>query len=64
MRTNGRRKPLTFGEFIMHAYDVWGRRKAGGMVRVALEAQLIKFRRRARCVVLKPGAGQQFLSYE
>jgi hypothetical protein len=43
MKTNCRKKHLTFGEFILAAYDVCGRRKANGIVRLAVKARLIKF---------------------
>jgi len=51
MKTNSRNKPLTFGEFITHVYDVWGKRKARGMVRLAIKARLIEFHGLQRFVI-------------
>lgn len=51
MKTNGRKKHLTFGEFIMAVYDACGRRQAEGIVRLAINAHLIKFRGHDRFVV-------------
>jgi DNA-binding NtrC family response regulator len=58
VKTDCRNKSLTFGEFIACAYDAWGKRKAGGMVRLALQAHLIEFRGQ-RCFVTSPGATQR-----
>jgi hypothetical protein len=43
MKTNLRRKPLTFGEFVTGVYDVCGKRNAVGIVRLAIKANLIEF---------------------
>jgi hypothetical protein len=40
------KKPFTFGEFVAGSYRVWGRRKAIGIIRLAVRAQLIEFRGR------------------
>jgi hypothetical protein len=48
MRTNQEKKALTFGEFIMAAYDAWGKRRASGIVRLAVNAHLIEFQGRQR----------------
>lgn len=44
MKTNCRKRCLTFGEFIAHIYDVCGERKARGIVHLAIKARLIEFR--------------------
>ena len=36
-------KALTFGEFIMAAYDTFGKRRAKGMVWLAVNAHLVEF---------------------
>jgi len=46
MKTHNIRKHLTFGEFVERVYDACGKRKAGGIVRLALKAHLIEFRNR------------------
>jgi len=48
MRTNQAKKALTFGEFVMAAYDAWGKRRASGIVRLAVNARLIEFQGRQR----------------
>jgi hypothetical protein len=51
MKTNCRKKPVTFGDFIARAYDVCGERKARGMVRLAIKANWIEFRGQQRFVI-------------
>ena len=51
MKANCRKKTLTFGEFIARVYDVCGKRKAKGIVRLAIKAHLIEFRGDDRFVV-------------
>lgn len=46
-----KRKSLTLGELIVCVYDVRGKRKAPGMVRLAMRANLIGFRGQHRFVV-------------
>jgi len=43
MKTNCRKKPLTFGEFITAAHAAWGKRRARGIVWLAVNASLVKF---------------------
>ena len=44
MKNRNMKKNLTFGEFVERVYDVCGKRKAGGIVRLAIKAHLIEFR--------------------
>ena len=44
MKTNGRKRALTFGDFIAAAYRAWGTRRANGLVRLAFNARLVVFR--------------------
>ena len=44
-------QPLTFGDFVAGVYHTWGKRKAKGIVRLAVEVQLIKFRGAQRFVI-------------
>jgi hypothetical protein len=44
MKTSYEKKVLRFGEFIANAYDLFGKRKARGFVRLAIKAHLIEFR--------------------
>jgi hypothetical protein len=43
MKANQEKRALTFGEFISNAYDAWGKRRARGMVWLAVNARLIEF---------------------
>jgi hypothetical protein len=51
MKTNGKKRPLTFGEFITCVYDNQGERKARGIVRLAIKSHLIEFRGQQRYVI-------------
>jgi hypothetical protein len=53
VKTNCRRKPLTFGEFIAAAHDAWGERRASGLVWLAVNTNLIEFRGQKRFVFSK-----------
>jgi hypothetical protein len=44
MKTNKARTKLTFGDFIQWAYVAYGKRKARGMVTLAIKARLLEFR--------------------
>jgi hypothetical protein len=55
MKTNHEKKALakelTLGEFINSVYDVWGKRRAKGIVRLAIKAHLIEFRGQQRFAI-------------
>ena len=51
MQTDCRKSALTFGEFIARVYNVCGKRKASGIVRLAIKAHLIEFRGQERIVI-------------
>ena len=44
VRINGKKRALTFGDFIAAAYRAWGKPRAKGFVRLAVNAQLVEFR--------------------
>jgi hypothetical protein len=44
MKTRPAPPALTLGEFILAAYQVWGRRRASGYVWLALKTRLVEFR--------------------
>ena len=60
MKTDCRKRRLTFGEFIMAVYDACGRQKAEGIVRLAVNAHLVEFRGRNRFVILEPGPEKNY----
>jgi len=43
MKTTPFKKTTTLGDFITNIYDVYGERKAGGIVRLAFKARLIEY---------------------
>ena len=51
MKTNGKKKALTFGDFIAATYHAWGARRAIGFVRLAIDTHLVVFRGRQRFVI-------------
>jgi hypothetical protein len=51
MKTIPRKEPLTFGEFVACGYRAWGKRKAQGLIRLALKAGVIEFRGQHRIVI-------------
>ena len=51
MKTNGKKRVLTFGDFIAAAYRAWGTRRAKGLVWLAVNAHLVEFRGRQRFVI-------------
>ena len=44
MKTDDRKRALTFGDFVAAAYRAWGRRRTKGFVWLAVNARLIEFR--------------------
>ena len=48
MKTKQGKKTLKFGDFIMAAYDAFGKRRAKGMIWLAVNAHLVEFRGRQR----------------
>jgi hypothetical protein len=45
VKTNRKKELLTPGEFIMAVYDAWGKRRARGIIRLAVNTRLVEFRR-------------------
>jgi hypothetical protein len=43
---------MTFGMFVAQVYGAWGKRKAGGIVRLALKSRLIEFCGQQRYVII------------
>jgi hypothetical protein len=51
MKTSQKKKALTFGEFVASVYEACGKRKARGIVRLAVNAHLVEFRGQQRFVI-------------
>jgi len=51
MKTYGKKKALTFGEFIAATYRAWGPHRARGLVRLAVNANLVVFQGSQRFVI-------------
>jgi hypothetical protein len=49
--TKDKKKVLTFGDFIAAAYRAWGRRRAKGLVWLAVNTRLVEFRGKHRVVI-------------
>jgi len=48
MNPHSKKKPLTFGDFVAGSYRAWGKRRAGGIIRLALKSHLVEFRGQQR----------------
>ena len=46
-----RKKPLTFGDFVVGVYETWGKRRAKGIIQLACEVHMIEFRGKERFVM-------------
>jgi hypothetical protein len=44
-------KPLTFGDFVAEVYDTWGKRRAKGIIHLAIKTHVIEFRGTDRFVI-------------
>jgi hypothetical protein len=64
MKTNSRKRSLTFGGFITAAHDAWGERRARGFVRLAVNAGLVKFHGPQRFVFFQAESQRDSQSYE
>jgi hypothetical protein len=43
MKAIAKRKALTLGEFIVAVYDACGKRRANGLIRLAVNAHIVAF---------------------
>jgi hypothetical protein len=50
-KTDGKKRPLVFGDFIVAAYGAFGTRGAKGLVRLAVNEHLVRFQGRRRFVI-------------
>ena len=51
MKTKDTKRAMTFGDFVAGAYRAWGRRKAKGLVSLAVNARLVELRGPGRIVI-------------
>jgi len=53
MKTSHKKKQkvLTFGELITEAYDACGKRRAAGMIKFAVNASVVSFRRHRHALI-------------
>ncbi|MGA2174284.1 MAG: hypothetical protein ABSH38_04785 [Verrucomicrobiota bacterium] len=51
MKARPGRKPLTFGDFVAGVYDTWGKRRAKGIIQLAVAVHLIEFHGPKRIVI-------------
>jgi hypothetical protein len=50
MKAQPKRKPLTFGDFVAGVYHTWGKRRAKGVIQLAIKSHVIEFRGTERFV--------------
>jgi hypothetical protein len=50
---NGKERVLKFGDFVAGAYRAWGKRRAKGLLRLAIHTGLVQFRGREHLVMLE-----------
>jgi hypothetical protein len=48
MKANHQRRALTFGDLIETVYGICGNRRAGGIIRLAVDAHVVVFREQQR----------------
>ena len=63
MKSDAKQKALTFGEFIAGVYEACGRQKAKGIVWLAVNARLIKFRGQ-QCFEISEAESRQISSFQ
>jgi hypothetical protein len=51
VKTHPKKKPLTFGDFVAGVYHVWGKRRAKGIIKLAIKMHVIEFRGTERFVI-------------
>jgi hypothetical protein len=51
MKTHPKQRPLTFGDFVAGVYLAWGKRRAKGIVKLAVKTHIIVFRGTERFVI-------------
>jgi hypothetical protein len=51
MNPHSSKRPLTLGDFVAGGYRAWGKRRANGMIRLAIKLHIIEFRRQHRFVM-------------
>ena len=51
IKTNPKKKSLTFGDLVAATYRAWGAKRAKGLVRLAVNAHLVVFRGQQRFVI-------------
>ena len=54
METNQNKKALRFGDLIAAVYDACGKRRARGILRLAVNARLVAFLGPQRFMIFKP----------
>ena len=51
MKIHPKQKQLTFGDFVAGGYRAWGKRRALGIIRLAVKSHMIEFRGQQRIVI-------------
>ena len=51
VKSDDKTKVLTFGDFVVAAYEAWGRRRANELVRRAVNTHLVQFQGGQRVLI-------------
>jgi hypothetical protein len=51
IKTHREKRPLTFGDFVAGVFQTWGKRRAKGIIDLAIKVHVIEFRGTERFVI-------------
>jgi hypothetical protein len=51
LKSHSRKRPLTFGDFVAGVYQTWGKRRAKGIIDLAIQMHVIEFRGTERFMI-------------
>jgi hypothetical protein len=51
MKAPLKKKPLTFGDFVAGSYRAWGKRRANGIIRLAIKTRWVELHGQERFLI-------------
>jgi hypothetical protein len=51
LKSHPRKRPLTFGDFVAGVFQTWGKRRAKGIIDLAIKVHVIEFRGTERFMI-------------
>jgi len=51
-KVHSKKKPMTFGDFVAGVYETWGKRRAKGIIHLAVKVRLVQFCGPERIVIV------------